>query len=180
MQNPIDKVELRQQLIAARRTMSADAKSVADKRIRERLSEWLASHQPATLGAYIAMSAEPELDPLYETLSSRGMVLAMPVVMTKNQALIYVRWQPGDPLSRDASGTIAPARRDDIIQPEVVLAPCLGFNDQGFRLGYGGGYFDRTLAQSPKPTAIGIAYANCRRGFVAEEHDIPLDLIITD
>ena len=67
-----------------------------------------------------------------------------------------------------------------IIQPEVVLAPCLGFNDQGFRLGYGGGYFDRTLAQSPKPTAIGIAYANCRRGFVAEEHDIPLDLIITD
>ena len=180
MQTPTNKVELRQQLTAARRTMSADTKAMADARILQRLSEWLDVHQPVSLGAYIAMSAEPELMSLYETLNSRGITLAMPVVLEKNQALIYVRWQPGEPLTRDASGTMAPAKREYALQPAVVLAPCVGFNDEGFRLGYGGGYFDRTLAQEPKPTAIGIAYAITRAQFAVEAYDIPLDLIITD
>jgi 5-formyltetrahydrofolate cyclo-ligase len=126
------------------------------------------------------MSGEPELLTLYETLSLRGITLAMPVVLEKNQALIYVRWQPGEPLARDASGTMAPIQREYVIQPAVVLAPCVGFNEEGFRLGYGGGYFDRTLAQEPRPTAIGIAYAITHTQFAAEAHDIPLDLIITD
>jgi len=180
MQTPINKVELRQQLIAARRNMGADAKAIADARIMQRLSEWLDAHQPTSLGAFIAMSAEPELITLYETLSSRSITLAMPVVLEKNQALIYARWQPGEPLARDASGTMAPARHEQILKPSVVLAPCVGFNDEGFRLGYGGGYFDRTLAQEPKPTSIGIAYAITRAKFSVEAHDIPLDLIITD
>jgi len=180
MNTPINKMELRQQLIAARRNMVADAKAMADARIQQRLSEWLDVHQPASLGAYIAMSAEPELISLYETLNSRGITLAMPVVLEKNQALIYVRWQPGEPLVRDASGTMAPANHKQVLQPAVVLAPCVGFNDEGFRLGYGGGYFDRTLAQEPRPTAIGIAYAITRAQFETESHDIPLDLIITD
>jgi 5,10-methenyltetrahydrofolate synthetase len=75
---------------------------------------------------------------------------------------------------------MAPARHEQILKPAVVLAPCVGFNDEGFRLGYGGGYFDRTLAQEPKPTSIGIAYASTRAKFSVEAHDIPLDLIITD
>ena len=180
MQTPTNKVELRQRLISARRNMSADAKAVADARISQRLSEWLDLHQPASLGAYIAMSSEPELITLYETLSSRGITLAMPVVLEKNQALIYVRWQPGELLARDASGTMAPAQHEHALQPAVVLAPCVGFNDEGFRLGYGGGYFDRTLAHKPRPTTIGVAYAITRTQFAAEAHDIPLDLIITD
>ncbi|MCE2872032.1 MAG: 5-formyltetrahydrofolate cyclo-ligase [Oxalobacteraceae bacterium] len=180
MQTPINKVELRQQLIAARRSMSELEKSQADARILQRLSDWLTKYQPASLGAYIAMSGEPELLSLYESLDSRGITLAMPVVVEKNQPLIYVRWLPGESLKRDASGTMAPALHEQIIQPEVVLAPCLGFNDEGFRLGYGGGYFDRTLAQSPRPTAVGIAYAVTRRQFATEAHDIALDYIITD
>jgi 5-formyltetrahydrofolate cyclo-ligase len=180
MQNPTNKVELRQQLIAARRNMGADAKTLADVRIMQRLSEWLDDHKPTSIGAYIAMSSEPELLSLYETLSSRGITLTMPVVLEKNQALIYVPWQPGEPLARDASGTMAPSKHEHVLQPAVVLAPCVGFNAQGFRLGYGGGYFDRTLAQEPRPTAIGIAYAITRAQFETESHDIPLDLIITD
>ncbi|MFN5446350.1 MAG: 5-formyltetrahydrofolate cyclo-ligase, partial [bacterium] len=88
MQTPINKVELRQQLIAARRSMNEYVKSEADARILQRLSDWLTLHHPASLGAYIAMSGEPELSPLYESLSSRGITLAMPVVLKKNQALI--------------------------------------------------------------------------------------------
>jgi 5,10-methenyltetrahydrofolate synthetase len=74
----------------------------------------------------------------------------------------------------------APTARDAQIAPDVVLAPCVGFNDQGFRLGFGGGYFDRTLAVAPRPTALGIAYASTRVRFTTDPHDIPLDLIITD
>ena len=61
-----------------------------------------------------------------------------------------------------------------------MLAPCIGFTDAGLRLGFGGGYFDRTLAQPGRPRAVGIAYAFSRVTFAAEPHDIPLDVIITD
>jgi len=180
MKNLSDKVALRHQLIAARRAMTAAAKAQADERIIAALRDWLERHQPRSLGAYLAMAGEPELMPLYQQLSERGIVLAMPVVLEKQRPLVYQRWQPGEPLARDASGTLAPAGRDALIQPEVVLAPCVGFNAQGYRLGYGGGYFDRTLAQAPRPKAIGIAYQPMRADFAADPHDIALDLIITD
>lgn len=175
-----DKAALRRQLIAARRAIPAAVRAQADKQIIAALSDWLDQHQPRSLGGYLAMAGEPELLPLYQQLAERGIVLAMPVVLLKKQPLVYQRWQPGEPLARDASGTMAPAARDAQIQPDVVLAPCVGFNAEGFRLGYGGGYFDRTLAQSPRPVALGIAYANMRTDFPAAVHDIPLDLIITD
>lgn len=180
MKNLPDKASLRRQLIAARRAMPANVKAQADARIIAALSDWLDRHQPRSLGAYLAMAGEPELLPLYQGLAARGIVLAMPVVLEKQQALVYQRWLPGEPMARDASGTMAPAKRDALLQPEVVLAPCVGFNGQGFRLGYGGGYFDRTLAQSPRPTALGIAYQEMRAEFATDAHDIALDIIITD
>ena len=180
MKNPPDKADLRRELIAARRTMPPDVKSQADERIIAALSAWLESHQARSLGGYLAMAGEPELLPLYQSLAARGIVLAMPVVLEKQRPLVYQRWLPGEPLARDASGTMAPARRDELMQPEVMLAPCIGFNAQAYRLGYGGGYFDRTLAQFPRPKALGIAYKTTRVDFAPDAHDIPLDLIITD
>ena len=180
MENPPIKADFRRQLIAARRAMPADVKAQADARIMAALWRWLDEHQPRSLGGYLALAGEPELMPLYERLSSRGITLAMPVALEKNAALVYQRWLPGESLSRDASGMQAPAARDAQIAPEVVLAPCVGFNDQGFRLGFGGGYFDRTLALAPRPKALGIAYASTRVSFMTDPHDIALDLIITD
>jgi len=180
MDNPSVKADLRRQLIAARRAMPADVKTQADERIMAALWSWLDEHQPRSLGGYLALAGEPELLPLYERLSSRGMTLAMPVAVAKHAALVYQRWVPGESLSRDASGMQAPTVRDAPMVPEVVLAPCVGFNDQNFRLGFGGGYFDRTLAVVPRPTALGIAYASTRVRFTTDPHDIALDLIITD
>jgi 5-formyltetrahydrofolate cyclo-ligase len=180
MENLPTKVDLRRQLIAARRAMSADVKAQADARIMAALSAWLDEHQPVSLGGYLAMAGEPELMPLYEGLAARGITLAMPVALERQTALVYQRWLPGESLSKDASGMQAPVARDLQIAPEVVLAPCVGFNEQGFRLGFGGGYFDRTLAVTPRPTALGIAYAITRASFPTDPHDIALDLIITD
>ncbi len=180
MENLSEKADLRRQLIAARRAMPAAVKAQADARIIAALSAWLDEHQPRSLGGYLALAGEPELMPLYEGLAARGITLAMPVALQRQSALAYRRWLPGDLLERDASGMQAPGADAPLIQPEVVLAPCVGFSADGYRLGFGGGYFDRTLAMPPKPKALGIAYASARVSFATDPHDIALDLIITD
>ena len=174
------KADLRRELIAARKAMSADVKAQADLRIASKLSAWLDTHQVTILGAYLPMAGEPDLTALYATLPARGIRVVMPVVLEKNQALHFVDWQAGDALVRDASGTLAPADRTNFVRPDAVLAPCVGFNAAQYRLGYGGGYFDRTLAQSPRPLAVGIAYALTKTDFPTETYDIPLDVILTD
>ncbi len=180
MKNLDDKPELRQRMIAARRALAPAVKAQADARIAARLSRWIEQHQVRVLGAYLPMPGEPDLSRLYPQLLARGIVLAMPVVLERHHPLAFVRWQPGDALARDASGTPAPAARGEYLQPQAVLAPCIGFTDERLRLGFGGGYFDRTLALSPRPRAVGIAYAFSRVAFAAEQHDIPLDVIMTE
>ncbi len=180
MKSPNDKPALRRQLIAARRALDPAVKAQADARIGEKLSDWIDRHQVRVLGAYLPMPGEPDLSALYPQLLERGVTLAMPVVLEKHHPLAFVRWRPGDAIARDASGTPAPAARGDYLQPDAVLAPCIGFTDACLRLGFGGGYFDRTLAQSPRPRAVGIAYAFSKVEFAAEPHDIPLDAIVTD
>lgn len=175
-----DKVVLRSALIAARKALSAEIKTQSDLRIMSGLQALLEAHQIRVLGAYLPMPGEPDLTPLYAELLRREIHIAMPVVIEKNQALIYVSWQPGDALSKDASGTLAPARRDVALSPELILAPCVGFTESRLRLGYGGGYFDRTLARQPKPLAAGIAYACTCTHFAAASHDVPLDWILTE
>lgn len=180
MTNLDDKAALRQRMIAARRALEPTVKAQADARIAELLASWIAQHQIRVLGAYLPMPGEPDLSPLYPQLLARGVVLAMPVVLERHQPLVFVGWQPGDTIARDASGTPAPVARGHYLQPDAVLAPCIGFTDTCLRLGFGGGYFDRTLAQSPRPLAVGIAYAFAQVAFAGEPHDIPLDVIITD
>ena len=180
MNNPSNKSELRHRLIAARRALAPEAKAQADARIGEQLMHWLELHQVKVLGAYLAIAGEPDLSALYAELPSRGITLTMPVVLERDHPLVFVRWQAGDALAKDASGTMAPVARNEFLQPDAVLAPCVGFTSDKLRLGLGGGYFDRTLAQTPRPKAVGIAYAFAQVEFAAEAHDVPLDAIITD
>ncbi len=180
MNSSTDKPELRRHLIAARRALPPDVKAQADARIAQRLLQWLEHHQVKTLAGYLPMAGEPDLSPLYAGLPDLGITLAMPVVVERHQPLRFARWRPGDALARDASGTMAPVTRDDWLQPDAVLAPCIGYTENKLRLGFGGGYFDRTLAQASRPKAVGIAYAFAKVTFAAEAHDIPLDEIITD
>ena len=159
--------------------MSADAKAQAEVRIIDGLKDWIDAHQVTLLGGYLAMAGEPELSPLYAMLAERGIRVAMPVVVERHHPLRFVPWQPGDALARDASGTLAPVPRDGFVLPDAVIAPCVGYTDQKLRLGYGGGYFDRTLAQSPRPLAVGVAYAMAKVDFAADVYDVALDAIIT-
>ena len=108
------------------------------------------------------------------------MQTALPVVVTKNSPLEYWQWRMGEPLTRGFWNIPVPASRIPV-NPAAVIIPLIGFHNN-YRLGYGGGYFDRTLAaRVPKPIAIGIGYELCRLpGFTQLPHDIPMDFIVTD
>ena len=94
---------------------------------------------------------------------------------------LYRRWRPGDPLIDGVWGIPIPQKRE-ITLPQAVLAPLVGFDRQCYRLGYGGGYFDRTLAAlTPRPVAIGVGFELSQLETIhPQDFDIPMDLIVTE
>lgn len=173
------KSALRKTLLANRQAMSAEVRQTLDCRIAERLEAWCIEHPVKTLGVYWPIRGEPDLRHVYEKLCQRGMALALPVVTSKDAPLRFVAWAPGDAMRKDRYGIAIPAS-DTAVRPDAVLVPCVGFNAQRFRLGYGGGFYDRTLAQVPRPVAVGIAYASSLSAFEADAFDIALDRVITE
>jgi len=150
-----------------------------DSRIGERLKAWCVDHPFRTLGVYWPIRGEPDLRNVYEELFANGMKLALPVVTGKDAPLRFIAWTPGDAMQKDQYGIGIPASGIEV-RPDAVLVPCVGFNEQRFRLGYGGGFYDRTLAQAPRPVAVGIAYASSLTAFEADAFDIALDRVITE
>lgn len=177
---PPDKSSQRQRLLAQRQALAPDCRGRWDAAIVERLTALLAPRAAATIGVYYPIRGEPDVRAAYAQWAARGIQLALPIVIDKKAPLKFVAWAPNAPLVRDALGVPVPADRGQAVQPDVLLVPCVGFNASGVRLGYGGGYYDRTLAHSPRPLAIGVAYACSFADFGSERHDIGLDVIVTE
>ncbi len=116
----------------------------------------------------------------YAALAELGVQLALPVVTAKAVPLRFACWNPGDPLIKDAMDIAIPTSPQCWVQPQALLIPCVGFNTHRLRLGYGGGFYDRTLATAPRPIAIGVAYADALTAFDSGPHDVALDGIITE
>jgi 5-formyltetrahydrofolate cyclo-ligase len=174
------KASLRRALIAARHAVSADVRAEWDACIARQVQAWWQVNPVQTLGIYWPTQGEPDLRSMYAELALRGVMLALPVVAGKDAPLEFAAWSPGDALVKDAHGVLVPAERRVAMRPEALLVPCVGFNAQRFRLGYGAGYYDRTLAETPRPLTVGIAYACSSATFDAASHDIALDTIITE
>ena len=129
---------------------------------------------------------EPDLRPVYEDLHTQGHIVALPIVVKKQSPLEFHAWHPTDTLKPGAFGVLEPARGEKLM-PDVLLIPTLGFTDQGMRIGYGGGYYDRTLAHLNTAgkdfLALGIAWDQARikeqADYQPEAHDYPLDEILT-
>ena len=126
------------------------------------------------------MRKEPDVRAAYATLAGLGVQLALPVVDDSDLPLRFIAWTPGEALQKDAMGVSVPVSQTTCVQPEGLLIPCLGFTAAGLRLGYGGGFYDRTLAQEPRPLTVGIAYAAAQVNFAAEPFDVALQRIITE
>ena len=135
-----------------------------------------------TLGLYWPIKQEINLIPWASTHEEQGRLsLCLPVVVTPKAPLEYWRWTPGDALARGIWNIPVPARRD-VVLPDLLLAPLVGFDQARYRLGYGGGYFDRTLGSlSRRPVVIGIGYDfSVLDTIFPQPHDIPMDGILTE
>lgn len=174
-----EKSELRQRLLAERRALATELRSTWDQAIANRISTLLLKHPQQTLAVYWPICGEPDLREAYAGWSAAGFRLALPVVIDKQMPLKFVSWTPGEELRKDAMGVAVPAS-GITVQPDVLLLPCVGFNRQRVRLGYGGGYYDRTLEGADRPLAIGVAYSFGRSEFASEGHDVALDYVVTE
>lgn len=175
-----DKQQLRRQLKERRRAIDPERKRAWDDRIGARVLAWWRANRCASLGVYWPLAGEPDLRRAYAELAEQGVRLALPVVVARDTALGFAEWVPGEPTVADGMGVAVPAHRRMVARPAALLIPCLGFDAQGYRLGYGGGFYDRTLADAPRPRTVGVAYACQRVGFGLDEYDIPLGEIITE
>lgn len=112
----------------------------------------------AIVAAYWPMGPEIDVRPLLHALHARGQPLCLPVTPRRGQPLRFRRWAPGDPLGHGPMGTRQPIQGEEVT-PGWLLVPLLAFDRDGRRLGYGAGYYDRTLAALPHAVAVGVAYA---------------------
>ena len=170
----------RERLIALRQALPADARRRWSERIEAGLRACLAE-RPGILGVYWPFRAEFDPRPLIDWAVVEGRGVALPVVIDKKGPLEYRAWRPGEPLVDGVWQIPVPEKRD-IVVPAIVLAPLVGFDAGGYRLGYGGGYFDRTLAaMSPRAWAIGVGFAVQELATIyPQPFDIPMDLIVTE
>lgn len=175
-----DKAALRGALKARRRAIDPATKHAWDDRIGALVLAWWQAHPQESLGVYWPLAGEPDLRPAYAQLARAGVRLALPVVLAPDAALGFAEWIPGEATVLDRMGVAVPAELRMVARPPALLVPCLGFNAQGYRLGYGGGFYDRTLAPQPRPMTVGIAYACQLAAFAGAAHDVPLDRIITE
>lgn len=179
---PARKADLRKQLLAARRTLDSATRAAWDSAIGAQVVAWWKAAQPAALGVYWPLRDEPDLHAAYAQLEGLGAKLLLPVVVQKDAALEFAEWSIGEQMVKDAMGVAVPADlRLQEAYPPALLVPCLGFNPQGYRLGYGGGFYDRTLARhAARPQTLGIAYQCLQVQFDSDGHDVALDRIITE
>jgi 5,10-methenyltetrahydrofolate synthetase len=171
----------RGRLLALRLAMPPAARRVANQAIAEQVYAVLAERPRITVGAYWPFQGEFDPRPLLDRLIAEGWRAALPAVVDKKGPLEYRLWRPGDPLVAGIWDIPVPERRV-IAMPDAVLAPLVGFDRQSYRLGYGGGYFDRTLAAlRPRPLAIGVGYELSRiETIYPQTFDVPMGLIVTE
>lgn len=125
------------------------------------------------------IESEIDIRPLLETLHDRGHVIVLPQTPKIGNPLIFRQWSPGATMHRERYGTFRPD--GPISDPDFLLVPLLAFDADGKRLGYGGGYYDRTLAGLPGATAVGCAYAAQQLDEIpVNAYDARLDAVATE
>lgn len=176
-----DKGLLRRQLQAERQTMKD--RHLKAEQLQEVLQVFLLSRPEVAIGAYWPIKGEFDALPsLYRWSESDGQrIIGLPVILRETRQLRFHAWWPGCPMEDDAYGIPKPKDTPQF-EPQLLLVPCVGYGPRGSRLGYGGGFYDRTLAElRPKPYTVGLAYSHGHVPWLEpEDHDVPLDVILTE
>lgn len=178
----------RQRLIEARLALPVADRLEASARLVERLDQHCRNAgllEPGTVvSGYWPLRGEPDLRPWLAQLHAQGLVCVLPVVVTKGAPLRFRRWSPGCAMEKGFWNIPVPADPAQFV-PRVLTAPVVGFDSQCYRLGYGGGYFDRTLAELDAAglpyRVIGVGHASAQIETIHPlPHDVRLHAIVTD
>jgi 5,10-methenyltetrahydrofolate synthetase len=182
-----EKRALRKKLVEQRLNMP-DRLRRADL-LQQVLRIWLVGRTDTVIGAYWPIKGEFDPLPALHRWKEDGELLdepqlrriGLPVVDKLHQTLKFHAWVPGCPMEEDAYGIPKP-KDTEVVVPTLLFVPCVGYGVGGYRLGYGGGFYDRTLAQlRPRPYTAGLGFA---AGFIPslepEPHDVPLDAVLNE
>ena len=178
-----EKVALR---AAARDCRKSAANSVSDagQRVARKLFESVALEAGASVSGYWPIKSELDIRPSLLHLAEDGHPIGLPVITAKGAPLLFRRWQPGDQLTEAGFGTLEPAQSQPTVIPRVLLVPLLSFDRAGYRLGYGGGFYDRTISllrAQQRTLAVGVAFSAQEVPQVPRDRfDQRLDWVITE
>lgn len=182
---PVDalKKDLRRRSKVVRRDAFAKHGPAASEIIARHGIAFAARPAPAIVSGFLAIGEEIDPAPLMQRLLAEGYRLCLPVMEGKGKPLVFRAWSPGEPLAETMWGIREPLPEAETLDPDIVLGPLLAFDTAGYRLGYGGGFYDRTLARlrALKPiVSIGIAFDEQRVDAVPHvDYDERLDWILT-
>lgn len=179
-QSALGKSEERRRLRALRRTHEPSASEAAE--LVARVMRVVERTGVASVGLFQPISGEPDIvDELFERLLSRGVRVGLPSVDYATDVMTYVEWTPSSRFEKDRYGIPTPVGAE-AFEPELMVVPCLGFAEEGFRLGYGKGYFDRYLTGRRSPVVtLGVAYEAFKvDASIFEMHDVPLMIVVTE
>lgn len=171
----------RTRLIAARLALSARARNTLARRITGHLDGLIGDPAGVLVSGYWPFRGEPDLRDWFRDLRERRGLIALPVVVERGKPLLFRLWRKGERLERGVWNIPAPAAGEPVF-PQIVIAPLVGFDAAGYRLGYGGGFFDRTLAALPPSTiAIGVGYEMAEMATIRPHgFDIPMRYVVTE
>jgi len=172
---------LRAKLLAARQALPDRLERAVA--LQQVLRVWLVGRQEATIGGYWPIKGEFDpLPALYRwSEGAENRRIGLPVADRETSSLKFHVWFPGCPMEPDRYDIPKP-KGTEVFEPQMLLLPCVGYGPEGVRLGYGGGFYDRTVAAlQPRPYTVGLCYSN---GFLpmlrTHEDDLPLDALLTD
>lgn len=173
--------ERRRELLARREALPLQERRAADARIRVFILSGFPMLAGMTIGFYWPIKGEVDPRVALHLLRQRGARTALPVVVAKGEPLRFLEWRPDTRTIPGPMGLPIP-QGSEVLVPDAVLAPPVGFGPLGYRLGYGAGFFDRTLAAArPRPLVLGLAREASRMETIhPQSWDIPMDFIITE
>ncbi|MFV0490332.1 MAG: 5-formyltetrahydrofolate cyclo-ligase [Pseudorhodobacter sp.] len=170
----------RKRLYAARKKLTPEARKQGEMRISAALDRELPDLRGQVVAAYWPIRGEPDLRGWMAAAVQRGARIALPVVVVRDAPLEFHEWAPGIAMARGIWGIPVPAQAHPV-QPQIVIAPLLGVDAERFRLGNGGGYYDRSLVRLSKTHVIGVGHAFSRiKTIFPLPWDVPMHRVVLD